>query len=66
MFPPKDDGVGDATRVTHVACVRRLERPLQAPEARRGLKSSQVADAWISPLTNLQPPTASGGNMYVQ
>jgi len=32
----------------------------------RRLNSSQVADAWISPLTNLQPPSASGGNMYVQ
>ena len=34
--------------------------------AGRRLNSSQVADAWISPLTNLQPPSASGGNMYVQ
>jgi hypothetical protein len=32
----------------------------------RRLNSSQVADAWISPLTNLQPPSASGGNMYAQ
>jgi hypothetical protein len=31
----------------------------------RRLNSSQVADAWISPLTNLQPPNATGGNMYV-
>jgi hypothetical protein len=38
----------------------------QAPEARRGVNSSQVAEAWISPLTNLQPPSRSGGNMYVQ
>jgi hypothetical protein len=39
-------------------------RPRQ--DRRRRLNSSQVADAWISPLTNLQPPSASGGNMYVQ
>ncbi|MDQ2983324.1 MAG: hypothetical protein M3R70_05305 [Actinomycetota bacterium] len=39
-------------------------RPRQ--DRRRRLNSSQVADAWINPLTNLQPPSASGGNMYVQ
>ena len=33
---------------------------------RRGVNSSQVADPWISPLTNLHPPNASGGNMYLQ
>ena len=45
------------------------ERPGAAcrPRQDRGrrLNSSQVADAWISPLTNLQPPSATGGNMYV-
>lgn len=43
-------------------------RPAPRPGQDRGrrLNSSQVADAWISPLTNLQPPSASGGNMYVQ
>ena len=40
------------------ACRQRQDRG-------RRLNSSQVADAWISPLTNLQPPSASGGNMYV-
>ena len=44
---------------TRQACRRRQDRD-------RRLNSSQVADAWISPLTNLQPPSASGGNMYVQ
>jgi hypothetical protein len=36
------------------------------PAARREANSSHVADAWITPLTNLQPPSASGGNMYLQ
>jgi len=36
------------------------------PALRRGVNSSQVADPWISPLTNLHPPNASGGNMYLQ
>ncbi len=61
MIPPKTTELGDATRVTHLARVRRLACVLQAPEARRGVNSSQVADAWISPLTNLQPPSPSGG-----
>jgi len=51
--------------VTHVALARRLN-VLQAPELLRGVNLSQVADAWISPLTNLQPPSPSGGNMYLQ
>jgi len=38
----------------------------QAPAVRRGVNSSQVADPWISPLTNLHPPALSGGNMYLQ
>ena len=38
----------------------------QAPALRRGVNSSQVADPWISPLTNLHPPNASGGNIYLQ
>jgi len=38
----------------------------QAPADRRGVNSSQVADPWISPLTNLHPPDASRGNMYLQ
>jgi hypothetical protein len=35
------------------------------PALRRGVNSSQVADPWISPLTILHPPNASGGNMYL-
>jgi len=38
----------------------------QARALRRGVNSSQVADPWIGPLTNLHPPNASGGNMYLQ
>ena len=38
----------------------------QAPVVRRGVNSSQVADPWISPLTNLHPPNAIGGNMNLQ
>jgi hypothetical protein len=37
----------------------------QVPAVRRGVNSSQVADPWISPLTILHPPNASGGNMYL-
>jgi hypothetical protein len=33
---------------------------------RRGVKWSQVAVPRIGPRTNLHPPTASGGNMYLQ
>jgi hypothetical protein len=32
----------------------------------RGVKWSQVAVPRIGPLTNLHPPRASGGNMYLQ
>ena len=57
--------VGGSSRI-----LSRLSGPGAAcrPRQDRGrrLNSSQVADAWISPLTNLQPPSASGGNMYVQ
>ena len=44
----------------------RLSGQERCQDRGRRLNSSQVADAWISPLTNLQPPSASGGNMYVQ
>jgi hypothetical protein len=57
--------VGDSPRI-----LSRLSGPGAAcrPRQDRGrrLNSSQVEDAWISPLTNLQPPSASGGNMYAQ
>ena len=57
--------VGGSSRI-----LSRLSGPGAAcrPRQDRGrrLNSSQVADAWISPLTKLQPPSASGGNMYVQ
>jgi hypothetical protein len=59
---PKSLGIGP-----NPAPIRPASRASsQAPEARRGVNSSQVPDAWISPLTHLQPPTASGGNMYLQ
>jgi hypothetical protein len=53
------------------AAVRWLERyvPDYArlwPVVPRGENSSQVADPRITPRTNLHPPSASGGNMYLQ
>jgi hypothetical protein len=38
----------------------------QSGLARRGVNSSQVAAPRIGPRTNLHPPSASGGNMYLQ
>jgi hypothetical protein len=33
---------------------------------RRGTNSLQLAEPRITPRTNLHPPRASGGNMYLQ
>jgi hypothetical protein len=38
----------------------------QSGLAWRGVNSLQVAAPRIGPRTNLQPPSASGGNMYLQ
>ena len=49
--------------------VRRHDRAVVGPVAagqRRGVNLSHVAEPRISPRTKWQPPSASGGNMYMQ
>lgn len=49
----------------------RSGRSLASPPGRayarfRGLNSSHVAEPRITPRTSLHPPSANGGNMYLQ
>jgi hypothetical protein len=43
-----------------------LKAKVQTRIVQRGVNSSQVAEPRIGPRTNLHPPSASGGNMYLQ
>jgi hypothetical protein len=61
LIGPKRPAVPDRDRPE----VGRAFEPWDARE-RRGVNSSQVAEPRIAPRTNRQPPSASGGNMYLQ
>ena len=59
--------VGPSTEMMNLATLREYaENGRRCQPVRRGVKWSQVAPLRIGPLTNLQPPIASGGNMYLQ
>ena len=52
--------------VGHGGSVARLRRITEPVGQRRGVKWSHVAEPRIGPRTKRQPPSASGGNMYLQ